>query len=43
MVGIPVCLVLLSLLGPAAAKEKFYGVVKQMPQEGYVGQWQVYI
>ena len=35
------CLALLSLAGPAAAKEKFYGVIKQMPKEGYVGQWQV--
>ena len=41
MVGILVCLVLLSLLGTAAAKENFYGVVKQMPQEGDVGRWQV--
>ena len=41
LVGILICLVLLSLVGNAAAKEKFYGVVKQMPQEGYVGQWQV--
>jgi hypothetical protein len=41
MVFTLVCLTLLALVGTAAAKEKFYGVVKQMPKEGYVGQWQV--
>jgi len=41
IVWILVCAALLSLVGPAVAKEKFYGVVKQMPKEGYVGQWQV--
>jgi hypothetical protein len=41
MVLIVICLTLLAFVGTAAAKEKFYGVVKQMPKEGYVGQWQV--
>lgn len=36
-----ITIALLALAGAAAAKEKFYGVVKQMPKEGYVGQWQV--
>jgi hypothetical protein len=35
------CLAFLSLAAAAVAKEKFYGVIKQMPQAGYVGQWQV--
>ena len=30
-----------ALAGTAVAKEKFYGAVKQMPKDGYVGQWQV--
>ncbi|MFZ5453702.1 MAG: hypothetical protein ACOZF2_17745 [Thermodesulfobacteriota bacterium] len=34
-------LALSALAGAAVAKEKFYGVVKQMPKQGYVGQWQV--
>jgi len=32
---------LLALTSTVVAKEKFYGVVKQMPKDGYVGQWQV--
>lgn len=41
-----VCLLVVSLAlgalaGTATAKEEFYGLVKQMPQQGYVGQWQV--
>ena len=41
IVFILVVLTLLALVGTAAAKEKFYGVVKQMPKEGYVGPWQI--
>jgi hypothetical protein len=41
IVLILVIVTLLALVRTAAAKEKFYGVVKQMPKEGYVGQWQV--
>lgn len=41
LVCVLICLTFLFLVGTAAAKEKFYGVIKQMPNQGYVGQWQV--
>lgn len=41
LVCVIVCFAILAFVGTAAAKEKFYGVVKQMPKDGYVGQWQV--
>ena len=41
IVFILISITVLALVGTAAAKEEFYGVVKQMPKEGYVGQWQV--
>jgi hypothetical protein len=31
----------LAWVGTGAAKEKFYGVVRQMAREGYLGPWQI--
>jgi DNA-binding transcriptional regulator of glucitol operon len=40
-VAISILIGILLSVGNAFAKQEFYGVAQTMPQQGYVGQWNI--